>query len=109
SWSEKSRRIKRSKGEILGYKKSHESGSEGQERKIQEGSERRVLKRALSSNYKTNSNLPKFRRKSRKEESVTFTTSGYNLKPRSGKREESRPTIERKTLQGGPVRSRKGR
>ncbi|GFX44282.1 uncharacterized protein TNCV_4376701 [Trichonephila clavipes] len=40
---------------------------------------------------------------------VTPTTSGYNLRPRRGKREESRLTIERKTQQGGPVRSRKGR
>ncbi|GFV56160.1 uncharacterized protein TNCV_1489371 [Trichonephila clavipes] len=37
------------------------------------------------------------------------TTSGYNLRPRIGKKEESRPTIERKIQQGGPVRSRKGR
>ncbi|GFX91466.1 retrovirus-related Pol polyprotein from transposon gypsy [Trichonephila clavipes] len=52
-------------------------------------------------------------KKSRKEETITPTTSGYNLKPRKGKREErereSRLTIERKTQQGGPVRSRKGR
>ncbi|GFU36423.1 uncharacterized protein TNCV_3100001 [Trichonephila clavipes] len=94
---------------MLGYKRSHESGSGGPERKIQKGSEHRVPKRALSSNYKTNSNLPKFRRKSRREESVTHTTNCYNLRPRSGKRVGSRPTIERKTLQGGPVRSRKGR
>ncbi|GFY16184.1 uncharacterized protein TNCV_2348291 [Trichonephila clavipes] len=40
---------------------------------------------------------------------VTPTTSGYNLRPRLGKTEESRPTIERKAQQGGPVRSRKGR
>ncbi|GFU70907.1 hypothetical protein TNCV_1686461 [Trichonephila clavipes] len=37
------------------------------------------------------------------------TTSGYNLRPRIGKREESHPTIERKTQQGGPFRSRYGR
>ncbi|GFW55990.1 hypothetical protein TNCV_373961 [Trichonephila clavipes] len=36
------------------------------------------------------------------------TTSGYNLRPQIGKREESRPSIERKA-QGSPVRSRKGR
>ncbi|GFV00962.1 uncharacterized protein TNCV_1387761 [Trichonephila clavipes] len=73
---------------MLGYKRSHESGSGGPERKIQKGSEHRVPKRALSSNYKTNSNLPR---------------------PRSGERAEFQPTIERKTQQGGPVRSRKGR
>ncbi|GFX85762.1 uncharacterized protein TNCV_2471641 [Trichonephila clavipes] len=65
SWCEKSRRVKRSKNEMLGYKRSHESGSGGTERKIQKGSELRVPKRALSSNYKTNSNLRKFRKKSR--------------------------------------------
>ncbi|GFY18244.1 retrovirus-related Pol polyprotein from transposon 17.6 [Trichonephila clavipes] len=82
---------------------------QGPERKIQKGSKNRVPKRALSSNYKTNSNLPKFRKKSRREETVTSTTTGYNLRPRSGKRAESRPTIERKTHQGGPVQSRKSR
>ncbi|GFS97940.1 uncharacterized protein TNCV_2018781 [Trichonephila clavipes] len=107
-WSEKSRMIKRSKNERLGYKRSHESRSGGPERKIKKGSEHREPKRDLSSNYRTNYNLPKFRKKSRKEETVTPTTSGYNLRPRNGKRVESRPTIERKTQQGGPVRSRKG-
>ncbi|GFX69667.1 uncharacterized protein TNCV_1770361 [Trichonephila clavipes] len=83
--------------------------SGGPERKVQKGSEHRVPKRALSSNYRTNHSLTKFRKKSRREETVTPTTSGYNLRPRIGKREESRPTIERKTQQGRPVRSRKGR
>ncbi|GFV20751.1 uncharacterized protein TNCV_4949831 [Trichonephila clavipes] len=94
---------------MLGCKRSHESGSGGPERKIQKFSEHRVPKRALSSNYKSNSKLPKFRKKSRREETVMPTTSGYNLRPRSGKRAESRPIIERKTQQGGPVRSRNGR
>ncbi|GFX39011.1 hypothetical protein TNCV_5055521 [Trichonephila clavipes] len=49
------------------------------------------------------------RKKSRKEETVTPTTSNYNLRPRNGKGVEPRPTILRKTQQGGPVRSRKGR
>ncbi|GFX51044.1 retrovirus-related Pol polyprotein from transposon 297 [Trichonephila clavipes] len=53
--------------------------------------------------------LPKYRKKSRREEMITPTTSGYNLRPRKGKREESRLTIERKTQEEGPVRSRKGR
>ncbi|GFV04439.1 uncharacterized protein TNCV_920591 [Trichonephila clavipes] len=97
SWSEKSRRIKRSKHEMLGYKRSHEYGSGGPERKIQKDSEHILRERALSSNYKINSNLPKIRKKSRGEETVTPTTSGYNLRPRSGKRVESRPSIERKT------------
>ncbi|GFW47592.1 retrovirus-related Pol polyprotein from transposon 412 [Trichonephila clavipes] len=108
SWSEKDRRIKRGKKEQLPYKRSHESRSGGPERKVQKGSEHRVNKRALLSND-TNNDLPKYRKKSRREETVTPTTSGYNLRPRIGKREESRPTIERKAQQGGPVRSRKGR
>ncbi|GFV71144.1 uncharacterized protein TNCV_410271 [Trichonephila clavipes] len=82
--------------------------SGGPERKVQKGSEHRVNKRNLSSNY-SYSMLPKFRKKKRREETVTPTTSGYNLRTRKGKREESRLTIERKTQQGGPVRSRKGR
>ncbi|GFW63173.1 uncharacterized protein TNCV_581131 [Trichonephila clavipes] len=80
--------------------------SGGPERKVQNGSEYRVHKRTLSSND-TNSILPKNRKKSRTEKTVTPTTSGYNLRPRNGKGMES--TIERKTQQGGPVRSRKGR
>ncbi|GFX51061.1 uncharacterized protein TNCV_2734121 [Trichonephila clavipes] len=48
-------------------------------------------------------------KKSRSEETVAPTISGYNLRPRIGKREEFRPTIERKTQQVRPVRSRKGR
>ncbi|GFY34489.1 uncharacterized protein TNCV_2821751 [Trichonephila clavipes] len=53
--------------------------------------------------------LPRLRKKNRREETVTPTTSGYNLRPRKGEREESRLTIERKTQQGGPIQSRKGR
>ncbi|GFT20209.1 uncharacterized protein TNCV_4060221 [Trichonephila clavipes] len=90
-----------------GYKRSNESRSGGPERKVQKGLEHRV-KRNLSSND-SNSVLPRLRKKNRREEKVTPTTSGYNLRPRKGKREESRLTIERKTQQGGPVRSRKGR
>ncbi|GFW07921.1 retrovirus-related Pol polyprotein from transposon 17.6 [Trichonephila clavipes] len=107
SWSEKDRMIKKSKNQEFRYKRANESRSGGPERKVQKGSEHRENKRDLSSNYRTNHNLTKFRNK--REETVTPTTSGYNLRPRIGKREESRPTIEGKTQQGGPVRSRKGR
>ncbi|GFW73581.1 uncharacterized protein TNCV_1540361 [Trichonephila clavipes] len=65
------------------------------ERKVQKGSEHRVNKRNLSSND-TNSVLPKYRKKSRREEIVAPITSGYNLRPRKGKGVV-------------PVRSRKGR
>ncbi|GFW52093.1 uncharacterized protein TNCV_2819621 [Trichonephila clavipes] len=43
------------------------------------------------------------------DQTVTPTTSGCNLRPRNGKGVESRPTIERKTQQGGQIQSRKGR
>ncbi|GFX08448.1 uncharacterized protein TNCV_3269371 [Trichonephila clavipes] len=86
-----------------------EIGTGGPERKVQKGSEHRVNKRALSSNYRTNHSFTKYRKKIRREETVTPTTSGYNIRPRIGKREESRPTIKRKTQQGGPSRSRKCR
>ncbi|GFU27364.1 uncharacterized protein TNCV_3906061 [Trichonephila clavipes] len=48
-------------------------------------------------------------KKSRGQEKMTPTTSGYKLRPRNGKEVGSRPTIERKTKHGEPVRSRKGR
>ncbi|GFT28268.1 uncharacterized protein TNCV_645941 [Trichonephila clavipes] len=83
---------RRSDESQYGYKRSRESGSGGPERKIQKGSQHRVHKRALSSND-TNSVLPKYRKRGRTEETVTLTTSGYNLRPRSGKRVESRPTM----------------
>ncbi|PRD21117.1 UNVERIFIED_CONTAM: hypothetical protein NCL1_52735 [Trichonephila clavipes] len=37
------------------------------------------------------------------------STSRYNLRSRGGREVESRPAMEMKTQQGGPVRSRKGR
>ncbi|GFW15562.1 uncharacterized protein TNCV_4657021 [Trichonephila clavipes] len=102
SWFEPSRKIKRRKKETIGYKRSCQSGSGGPERKIQKGSEHRVAKRALSSNY-TNNDLPKFRKRGRTEETVMTSTSGYNLRPKVGTRVESRPTMEMKTQQEGPV------
>ncbi|GFS69182.1 uncharacterized protein TNCV_4010301 [Trichonephila clavipes] len=70
----------------------------------------RVQRRSNESrDGKKNGVLPKNRKESRRKETVAPPTSGYNLRPRIGKREESRPTIERKTQQGGAVRSRKGR
>ncbi|PRD21916.1 UNVERIFIED_CONTAM: hypothetical protein NCL1_50502 [Trichonephila clavipes] len=98
SWFEPSRKIKRRRKEIIGYKRSRESGSVGPERKIKNGLEHRVTKRALSSNY--NNDLQKVRKKGRTEETVMPSTSGYNLRPRKGAKVESRPTIEMKTQQG---------
>ncbi|GFT50033.1 hypothetical protein TNCV_2272801 [Trichonephila clavipes] len=37
------------------------------------------------------------------------STSGYNLRPRRGAKVESRPTNEKRTQQGGPVRVRGNR
>ncbi|GFW96504.1 uncharacterized protein TNCV_4358261 [Trichonephila clavipes] len=108
SWSETSRRIKRNKNKIIGYKRSRESGSGGPERKIRKGSEHRVHKRTLSSND-TNSVLPKNRKKSRTEKTVAPSTSGYILRPRDGRGVESRPAMEMKTQQRGPVRARKSK
>ncbi|GFW54036.1 uncharacterized protein TNCV_3828441 [Trichonephila clavipes] len=95
SWSEKGRMNKKSKNERLGYKRFNESRSGGPERKVQKGSEHRVNKRSLSSND-SNSVLPRLRKKNRREETVKPTTSGYNLRPRKGKREKFRLTIEKK-------------
>ncbi|GFT46265.1 uncharacterized protein TNCV_3126401 [Trichonephila clavipes] len=107
SWSETSRKIKKSKDQNIGYKRSRESGSGGPEKKIQKGLKHRVPKRALSSNY-TNSVLPKYRKRDRTE-AVMPNNSSYNLRPRSGRRVESRPTMEMKTQQRGPVRARKSK
>ncbi|GFX33975.1 uncharacterized protein TNCV_911771 [Trichonephila clavipes] len=46
-------------------------------------------------------------KRSQIEETVTPSTCRYNLRPRSGRRVESRPTMEMKTQQGGPVRARR--
>ncbi|GFT46249.1 hypothetical protein TNCV_3126271 [Trichonephila clavipes] len=67
------------------------------------------MNRVVLTEYNGDQMNRKMKEKPKREETVTPTTSGYNLRPRSGKRVESRPTIERKTQQGGPVRSRKGR
>ncbi|GFX62005.1 uncharacterized protein TNCV_276531 [Trichonephila clavipes] len=74
-------RVQRRSNESRDGKKK---GSGGPERKVQKVSEHRVPKRNLSSND-TNSVLPKNRKKSRREETVASTTSGYNLRPRIGK------------------------
>ncbi|GFU48251.1 hypothetical protein TNCV_4626691 [Trichonephila clavipes] len=82
------------RGDQSGLDRRQQSGEP--ERKVQKGSEHRVHKRTSSSND-TNSVLPKNRKKSRTEKTVTPTTSGCNLRPRNGKGVESRPTLERKT------------
>ncbi|GFW14722.1 uncharacterized protein TNCV_1561851 [Trichonephila clavipes] len=94
SWSEKSR-IKRSENEIIGYKRSRESGSSGPDRKVRKSSKYRVPKRDLSSN---DSNvLQKCSRKRPKQDKVAVNTNWYNLRPRGGREVESRPAMEMKT------------
>ncbi|GFV68404.1 uncharacterized protein TNCV_3128601 [Trichonephila clavipes] len=53
--------------------------------------------------------LQKCSRKRPKQDKVAVSTNRYNFRPRCGREVESRPAMERKTQQGGPVRSRKGR
>ncbi|GFW73372.1 uncharacterized protein TNCV_2800361 [Trichonephila clavipes] len=48
-------------------------------------------------------------RKRLKQDKVAVNTNQYNLRPRGGREVESRPSIERKIQQGGPVRSRNGK
>ncbi|GFT06375.1 hypothetical protein TNCV_1145621 [Trichonephila clavipes] len=85
--------------------------SGGPERKVQKRSEHRVNKRNLSSND-TNSDLPKYRKKSRREETVAHTTCGYNLRPRIEKKKNSpdRPQRGRHNKEGqfDPEKAEKG-
>ncbi|GFV90426.1 uncharacterized protein TNCV_50011 [Trichonephila clavipes] len=48
-------------------------------------------------------------KKRRTQDKVAVSVNRYNLRPRGGREVESQPAIERKSEQGGPVRSRKGR
>ncbi|GFT90582.1 uncharacterized protein TNCV_2729281 [Trichonephila clavipes] len=82
SWSEK-KRIKRSKNEIIGYKRSRESGMSGPERKIRKGSISKRNKRTLSSN---DSNvLPIYSKTRRTQDKVVASTNRYNLRPTGGR------------------------
>ncbi|GFX31380.1 retrovirus-related Pol polyprotein from transposon 297 [Trichonephila clavipes] len=67
----------------------------------------KVGKRTLSLN--SSNDLPQFKKKVRTEETVMPSTSGYNLQPRRGAKVEFRPTNEKRTQQGGPVRARGSR
>ncbi|GFX65795.1 uncharacterized protein TNCV_2043281 [Trichonephila clavipes] len=92
---------------MSGYKRSRESGSSGPERKIRKRSISKRNKRNLSS--KDSNVLPICSKKRRTQDKVAVKTNQYNLRPRGGREVESQPAVERKTQQGGPVRSRKGR
>ncbi|GFU84574.1 uncharacterized protein TNCV_1526261 [Trichonephila clavipes] len=93
--------------ETLAYKRSFKSGSGGPERKIRKGLGHRVDKRTLSLNI--SNDLPQFRKKVRTEETVMSSTSGYNLRPSRSPKMDFRPTNEKRTQQGGPVRARRSR
>ncbi|GFT19030.1 uncharacterized protein TNCV_3212581 [Trichonephila clavipes] len=107
SWTEPRRKFKISKKETLGYKRSHGSRSGRPERKQRKGQINQGEKRQLTIN--SNSELHGPRKKYRGDEGGIPNTSKYNLRPRKGKRVESRPIMEMKTQQGGPVRARKSK
>ncbi|GFX87111.1 uncharacterized protein TNCV_2151641 [Trichonephila clavipes] len=91
-------KIKRSKKETILYKQSRESESGGPEMKIQNIE---YLKEPSNSN--TTTELTKFRKRGRTEETVVPSTGGYHLRPKNGR------TIEMTTQEGGPVRARSSR
>ncbi|GFW02711.1 uncharacterized protein TNCV_5027931 [Trichonephila clavipes] len=93
--------------ETLGYKRSCDSGSGGPGRKQRKGQNHHGEKRQLTLTRKSELQGP--RKKYRGDEVVMPITSGYNLRPRNGARVKSRPIIEMKTQQGGPVRARNSR
>ncbi|GFW35808.1 uncharacterized protein TNCV_727431 [Trichonephila clavipes] len=64
----------------------------------------RVQRRSNESQYDK-----KKGRKRPKQDKVAVRTNRYNLRPRGGREVESRPAVEMKTQQGGPVRSMKSR
>ncbi|GFW13479.1 uncharacterized protein TNCV_1209451 [Trichonephila clavipes] len=67
----------------------------------------RVQRRSNESQYGRKKGSDKERPNT--EETVIPNTSSYILRPRSGRSVVSRPTMEMKTQQGGPVRARKSK
>ncbi|GFX36202.1 low-density lipoprotein receptor-related protein 2 [Trichonephila clavipes] len=85
------------RGESSGFDRVQQRSNESQD----------GIREILSSN---DSNvLPICSKKRRTQDKVEVSVSRYNLRPRGEREVESRPAIERKTQQGGPVRSRNGR
>ncbi|GFX87760.1 uncharacterized protein TNCV_2190371 [Trichonephila clavipes] len=69
-----------------------------------------VQRRSKESQYgRKKGSVVKREKRGRTEETVMPSTNGYNLRPRNGRKVESRPTMEMKTRQGVPVRARKSR
>ncbi|GFW12943.1 uncharacterized protein TNCV_3328751 [Trichonephila clavipes] len=102
SWSEPNRKIKMGRKETLVYKRSLDSGSGGPERK---GKKHQGEKRQLT--LSSNNELQCSRKRYRGDEIVMPSTSGYNLRPRRGAKVKSRPTNEKRTHYGVPVRARR--
>ncbi|GFW01773.1 uncharacterized protein TNCV_1232731 [Trichonephila clavipes] len=100
-------RAKRWRKETLAYKRSLNSGSGGPQRKQRKGQEHQGEKRQLT--LSSNNELQYSRKRCRGEEIVMPSTSGYNLRPRRGAKVDSRPTNEKRTQQGEPVRARGSR
>ncbi|GFS99948.1 hypothetical protein TNCV_4196331 [Trichonephila clavipes] len=76
-----------------GYKRSINSGSAGPERKYRKGPREQGAKPKLTS---INSNdLPYFRKRCRRDETVMTNTSGYNLRPRRGSKKSSGHPVRR--------------
>ncbi|PRD29114.1 UNVERIFIED_CONTAM: hypothetical protein NCL1_30375 [Trichonephila clavipes] len=71
--------------------------------------ERDTKIRPINANHLSDQHIVLGLRQRRREETVAPKTSGYNLRPRGGKGVESRPAMEMKTQQGGPVRARKSK
>ncbi|GFU77487.1 uncharacterized protein TNCV_3498601 [Trichonephila clavipes] len=106
SWTEPNRRTKKCRKETLGFKRSWQSRSGGPEKKCKKGPKQQGAKRKFSVN---NNDLPFFSKRYRRDETVLPNISGYNLRQRRGPKVESRPANEKRTQQGGPVRSRGSR
>ncbi|GFX92709.1 hypothetical protein TNCV_2012951 [Trichonephila clavipes] len=102
--TEPNRRNKKCRKDTITFKRFWQYGSGGAERTYIKGPRQQEAKRKLTS-VKSN-DLPYFRKICRREETVRPNTSDYNLRPRRGTKEESRQSSEKRTQQGGPVRSR---
>ncbi|GFY56604.1 hypothetical protein TNIN_237271 [Trichonephila inaurata madagascariensis] len=97
SWLQMTSKNKKSKEEMMGYKRSiNTSRSGGPERKRSKGPIRQGDKRRLpaSAHSSTHSSI------------LVFYSFQYNLRPRIKKAAESRPSRGEMQDQGGPVRSR---
>ncbi|GFX23369.1 hypothetical protein TNCV_4936841 [Trichonephila clavipes] len=67
-----------------------------------------IQPRSNESLYSRNNGLGE-RKEVRTEEAMMPSTSGYNLRPREGAKVKSQAANEKRTQQGGPVRSRRSR